>query len=143
MMELLKNIHNKSEQMSGRKVLISFILIFIVFLGLGIVIGNLINPRLKESEILKTEENLPPQPSEALYEGKIEYVNPGFYPNDNLSYVLSDRSGKQIILLRAKDQKLNIAEGLYVKVKGVVVKSKDGKNDILNVSEVIIKNASD
>jgi len=72
----------------------------------------------------------------------LHYINPSFYPNDNLSYVLVDRSGKQVILLRAKDQKLSIAEGLYVKVKGVVMKTKDGKNDVLNVSEVIINNAT-
>jgi len=142
MLDLLKDIHNKSEQMSGRKVLITFILIFVFFLALGIIIGNLINPKLKEDEILKIEQSTQTQPKVSLYEGKIDYINPSFYPNDNLSYVLVDRSGKQVILLRAKDQKLSIAEGLYVKVKGVVMKTKDGKNDVLNVSEVIINNAT-
>jgi hypothetical protein len=142
MFNLLKDIHNRSEQMSGRKVLTAFILIFVVFLALGIFIGNLINPKLKEDEILKTDGTARQQEKESIYEGRIEYINPSFYPNDNLSYVLSDGSGKQIILLRAKDQKLSIAEGLYVKVRGVVAKTKDGKGDILNVSEVIIKNAA-
>lgn len=142
MFDLLKNIHNKSEQMSGKKVLIIFIAIFVVCLPIGIAIGNVIKPRLNEDEIPVIKKGTQPVESSSYYEGKIEYLNPGFFPNDNISFSLVDSSGKQLILLRSKDQKLNIAEGLFVKVKGVVAKTKDGKSDVLNVSEVIIKNAS-
>lgn len=128
--------------MSGKKTLILFIAIFVVFLPLGIVIGNVIKPKLNENEIPVSKESTQSKESSLYYEGKIEYLNPSFYPNDNISFSLVDGSGKQIILLKSKDQKLNIAEGLFVKAKGVVTKTKDGKSDVLNVSEVIIKNAS-
>jgi hypothetical protein len=142
MFTLLKSIHNKSEQISGKKVLILFIAIFAVFLPLGMIIGNNIKPRLNENEILVGKENTQVKESFSYHEGKIEYLNPGFYPNDDISFSLVDGSGKQIILLKSKDQKLNIAEGLLVGVKGTITKTKDGKSDVLNVSEVIIKNAS-
>jgi hypothetical protein len=142
MFGLLKNIHNKSEQMSGRKVLIIFVGILVVFLPLGIVIGNIIKPKLNENEILVGKKETQGTQTVVSYDGKIEYLNPAFYPDDKISFSLVDRSGKQVILLKSKDQKLNIAEGLYVKVKGVITKTKDGKSDVLTVSEVIIKNAS-
>jgi hypothetical protein len=142
MFTLLRNTHDKFEQMSGKKILVLFTLIFIICLPLGIAIGNIINSRLKENEMLLNQVSSQPKEVSTYYDGKIEYVNPGFYPNDNISYTLVDGSGKQLILLRAKDQKLVIAEGLFVKVKGAISKTKDGKSDVLNVSEVIIKNAS-
>jgi len=142
MLDLLKDIHNKSEQMSGRKILVTFLVIFIVFLVLGIVIGDISSATLKESETQKLNGGTITQEKQSTYEGKIEYLNPAFYPNDNVSYELVGASGKQIVLLNAKDQKLSIAEGLFVKVKGTLSKTKDGKADVLNVSEVIIKNAT-
>ncbi len=142
MLSLLKNIHNKSEQMSGKKILIMFVVIFVVCLPLGMAIGNLIKPKLNEDEIQVIQGGTKLNVKLVSYEGKIEYLNPGFYPDDNVSFSLVDGSGKQIILLRSKDQKLNIAEGLFVKVNGAVTKTKDGKDNVLNVSEVIIKNAS-
>jgi hypothetical protein len=142
MFTLLRNTHDKFEQMSGKKILVLFTLIFIICLPLGIAIGNIINSRLKENEMLLNQVSSQPKEVSTYYDGKIEYVNPGFYPNDNISYTLVDGSGKQLILLRAKDQKLVIAEGLFVKVKGAISKTKDVKSDVLNVSEVIIKNAS-
>jgi hypothetical protein len=128
--------------MSGKKILIMFVAIFVVCLPLGMAIGNIIKPKLNEDEILITPKSVQPKVNTVYYEGKIEYLNPGFYPDDNISFSLVNSDGKQVILLRSKDQKLNIAEGLFVKVVGTVTKTKDGKSDVLNVSEVIIKNAS-
>ena len=142
MLALLKDIHNKSEQMSGRKILIMFVIIFVVFLPLGIAIGNNIKPKLNENEIPVPNKDNQVTEKFVFYEGKIEYLNPGFYPNDSISFALVDENGKQTILLKSKDQKLNIAEGLFVKVRGTITKTKDGKSDVLNVAEVIIKNAT-
>jgi hypothetical protein len=142
MLDLLKNIHNKSEKISGKKILVMFVVIFVVCLPLGMAIGNLIKPKLNGDEIQVIQGGTQPNVSPLSYEGKIEYLNPGFHPDDNISFSLVDGSGKQIILLRSKDQKLNIAEGLFVKVNGTVTKTKDRKSDVLNVSEVIIKNVS-
>lgn len=142
MLTLLKDIHNKSEQMSGKKILVLFVIIIVICLPLGIAIGNIIKPKLNEDEILTGKENDQTKSEFSYYEGKIEYLNPAFYPGDDISFSLADSGGKQIILLKSKDQKLNIAEGLFVKVKGSVTKTKDGKSDVLIVSEVIIKNAT-
>ena len=143
MKELLIDIHNKSEQMPGRKVLLSFIAIFIVFLFIGILIGNIVSKsRLTEDEILEIAAENGSQVAQSVYEGKVEYVNPSFYPKQGISYALMDGSGNQILLLRSEDQKLNIVEGLFVKVTGVLSKTTDGKSHVLNVAEVTIKNAT-
>ena len=129
--------------MSGRKVLISFVLIFIVFLSIGILIGGIISKnRLKENEILENTLEYNGQEAKVEYEGKVDYVNPAFYPKENISYALIDASGKQVILLKSKDQKLGIVEGLYVKVTGVKTTTSNGEMEVLNVQEVTIKNAT-
>lgn len=144
MFNLLKDIHDKSEQMSGRKVLISFVLVFVVFLSVGLLIGTIISKAgLKESEILENTLDYPSKEARVEYEGKVDYVNPAFYPKENISYALVDASGKQIILLKSKDQKLGIVEGLYVKVTGVMSTTSNGEKEVLNVQEVTIKNATD
>ena len=76
-------------------------------------------------------------------EGRVTYVNPEMYPMDDVSYSLTDNSGKDIYLLKSKDQKLQISEGLSVKVIGVLGKLKDNKTEVLLVEEVIIKSATD
>jgi hypothetical protein len=105
-------------------------------------IGNIIKPTLNKNEMPVIKESTRPVEKLLSYKGKVEYLNPGFYPDDNISFSLVDSSGKQIILLRSKDQKLVIAENLFVEVKGVVTKTKDGKFSVLNVSDITIKNAS-
>ena len=142
MFTLIRNTHNKFEQLSGKKILVLFIVIFVVCVPLGIVIGNSIKPISKEDEIQIGQKTAQVKEKSIYYDGKIEYVNPGYYPNDTISFALVDENGKQIILLSSKDQKLNIAEGLFVKVRGTMFKTKDGKSSVLNVTEVIIKNAS-
>jgi len=143
MINLLKNIHDKTEKLAGRRILTFFLVIFILFAGLGIYIGYLNSLRLKQNEIelLRTQEsnNQTAKQQLAYYEGKIEYFNPSFYPKDKISYVLVDGSGKEIILLKSRDQKLSVAEGLNVKVGGVLSKTLDGSKSVLNVSEVVIK----
>jgi len=142
MIKLLKTIHDRLETYSGRKVFFLFLSIFVLFLSLGLYIGYLNNLKLKQNELELQKQIVQETPVSTLYEGKIEYINPGYYPNDKISYTLVDSAGKRIILLKSKDQKLSIAENLFVKVKGTLVKTKDGKEDVLNVSEVIIKNVS-
>ena len=142
MFTLIRNTHDKFEQLSGKKILVLFIVIFAVCVPLGILIGNSIKPRLNEDEMQATLKNAQVKAKPVYYDGKIEYVNPGYYPNDNISFALVDGSGKQIILLKSKDQTLTIAENNFVKVRGTITKTKDGKSDVLNVVEVIWKNAS-
>jgi len=74
-----------------------------------------------------------------IYEGKVSYL--GGTNLDNIKYVLTDLLGKDVILLKASDEKLTVVEGLRVKVSGVIGKTKDGK-DYLLVEEVIVNSAT-
>ena len=139
MIVLLKNLYQKAEQLKGRKLYITCALIFVVFITIGLLVGYFTKPKLKVDENQNPDGNV--QPAKKYYQGKVTYVNPGFYPDDKISYSLVDSSGKDIILLKSKDQKLTIAEGLVVKVSGTVSKTKDGKTNVLNVEELIIKSA--
>ncbi len=77
------------------------------------------------------------------YAGRITYIDPKFYPEDKISFVLVNSKGEEIILLKASDEKLMVSEGLDVEVVGQMAKTKDGKEDVLIVSKVVIKNGSD
>ena len=46
------------------------------------------------------------------------------------------------VYLASKDEKLVVAEGYFAKVTGSVVKTIDGKKDVLEVAVVILKNVS-
>jgi len=93
------------------------------------------------TENLSNESSISNQ-SGTVYEGRISYIDPNTYPNDDISYVLLDKGGKQIILLKAQDQKLVVAEGQFAKVTGNIIKTADGKKDVLEVAVVILKNVS-
>lgn len=80
-------------------------------------------------------------PTAVVYKGRITYIDPKFYPQEGISYVLTDSSGKEIVLLTAADQKLVVSEGLNVSVYGVLSKTKTGEN-VLVVDKVVIENAS-
>lgn len=78
---------------------------------------------------------------EKNYEGRIVYIGGAFYPNDEISYVLEDSSGNDVILLKAKDQKLEVSEGLFATVYGRLTKTMDGKKEVLIVERIVVKNA--
>ena len=137
MPQSIKDLYNQVEQIKGKKLFYLLLTIFAVFLLIGLSIGyvttkvltkNEIDEMSKETEIIQKNE----------FSGRVQYTDPHFYPNDKISYVLVDSDGKDIILLSAKDSKLEIVEGLYVKVMGRVGKLSDGKTEYLNVSEVVV-----
>lgn len=146
MSNLLKDIYDKAEDIRGKKLLYTLIATFFVFVIIGVSIGYLISPKLSEDENVDSTGNYSGEikkPEKMEIEGRVTYVNPDFYPEDDISFSLTDSSGKEIYLLKAKDQKLKIAEGLFVKVVGKVGKLKDEKTDVFIVEEVIIKSATD
>ena len=114
--------------------------IFIAFLAIGLSVGYVIG-KFNEKRMA---ENVSPQqqvPQQAYYEGTITFIEPLLHPEDEISYVLVGKNGNDVILLKAEDQKLEIAEGHYATVYG----SKDktaGNEDYLMVDKVVIKNAS-
>ncbi|NMB91315.1 hypothetical protein GYA37_00530 [candidate division WWE3 bacterium] len=145
MLSLLKSFYLKVENLKGKKLITVLILIFILFILVGILIGYLTSNELKESEKMEepaTPTIISPKNERSYFEGKIVYVNPEFYPLENVSYALVDSSGKQLFLLKSNDQKLSLAENLNVKVSGRMEKLSDGETNVLFVEEVIIKNAS-
>ena len=143
MSNLLKNTYDKMEAIKGKRLLYMLIAIFVVFTIIGLSIGYLMSSTLNEDETpVDTYSGNLPKLEKIEASGKITYVNPEMYPMDDISYSLTDSSGKDIYLLTAKDNKLEISEGLYVKVIGTLSKLKDGKTPVLSVEEVIINNVS-
>ena len=144
MLELLKNLYLKIEGLKGKKLIIVLAVVFVSFTIIGISVGYFMTRGLKENEKPKNSGStfISPKSEKTYYEGKITYVNPQLYPLDDVSYALTDSSGKELFLLKADDQKLAIAENLNVKVTGRMEKLSDGKTDVLMVEEVVIKNVS-
>ena len=143
MSNLLKNTYDKMEAIKGKKLIYLLLNIFVSFTIIGLSIGYLMSSKLNEDETpVDTYSGNLPKLEKIEASGKITYVNPEMYPMDDISYSLTDSSGKDIYLLTAKDNKLEISEGLYVKVIGTLSKLKDGKTPVLSVEEVIINNVS-
>jgi len=143
MSNLLKDSYDKMESVKGKRLVYMLLAIFVVFTIIGLSVGYLMSPKLSEDETpVPTYSGNLPKVEKTEASGKITYVNPEIYPMDEISYSLTDGSGKDIYLLSAKDNKLEISEGLYVKVVGTLSKLKDGKTPVLLVEEVIINNVS-
>lgn len=140
---LLKNAFNDIENLKGKKLVLTIIIVFFTFLFIGILIGYLRTPTLNQNETnMVVKKGGAVKPEFVSYSGLVEYRNPDFYPEDEVSYVLVDTSGEDVILLKADDNKLEIVEGLFVKVSGRKVRSSNNK-DVLIVEEVEISNVSD
>ena len=141
-MLLLNKLYAKFEAIKGAKLLLIFALVLIVFIPIGIGLGYLTGPKLNKDETgIGDSTGEIVVGSKIFREGTVVYINPNNYPGENISFVLKS-SGGQELLLKSKDAKLKISEGLSVKVGGVMDKTKDGKQDVLLVEEVIINAAN-
>lgn len=144
MSSLLKDFYAKVEGLKGKKLLYTIIILFLAFILIGVLVGYFMSPKLSDDEISEfNTESVSPSDHKEYYEGRVLYVNPEFHPFDNIDYSLVDSSGKEIILLKSADEKLSIAEGLFVRVSGKLSKLSDNKTNVLVVDEVLIKNATD
>lgn len=146
MFNLLKDAYQKMEGVKGKKLIYTLLAVFLVFSIIGISIGYLMSFRLTKNEKIDVTEYRSGESTKSTKieaEGRITYVNPDLYPLDNVSFSLTDYTGKDIYLLKADDQKLNVAEGLTAKVIGKIEKLSDNKTEVLVVEEVIIKSAAD
>ena len=143
MINLLKNLYNKIESLRGKSLIIFGLVVIVIFLIVGITIGYFTNDELNQNETAEQRPtvNLDPNAMQE-YDGKIQYIDPSRYPQDKITYKLVDPNGKEIILLKAKDDKLKLAEGLTVKVKGTKGKTVDSKNDYLLVKEIQINTST-
>jgi len=123
---------------SGKHLTRLLLAIFAVFLIVGLSVGYLVNQIGDEND----GEQSTQKDTQENYEGIVSHTNPAFYPQDNISFVLTSSSGKEIILLKATDQKLEVAEGHFVTVYGKKRKTTDDKLYLL-VEKIVIKNVSD
>ncbi len=146
MSNLLKNVYDRAEGLRGKNLLVTLLLLFLIFLSLGILIGNITNKKLTKDELNVSKESeksiQQPTTSKNTYEGYITYLGKDFYPGSNIIFSLTDSSGKDIILLQANDSKLQVAEGLKVKVSGTVSKNSVAGKEVLMVEEVMLNNAT-
>jgi len=135
-----KEIYDKIESIKGKKLALYLIPLFILFLLVGIAVGNIIPKLLKNDEtnvVVATNGSIEVESNQ--YKGKVVYLDPHYYPNDEITFYLEGDDGKQIILLRTDDQKLEVVEGLNVIVFGKVTDTMDGKEEFLFVEKVVVK----
>ena len=144
MSNLLSRINEKTDKTTPSNLLKLGVLIFIIFVPIGLLMGNLISMSLNipETNNVTPVNNNIDTTKETFYEGTITYINPNMYPNDEITYVLKDDEGNDVILLKSYDQKLAVAEGHKAKVYGSVMKSSNESNTILVVNKVVIVNVS-
>lgn len=141
MPESPKQVLEKVESIKGKKLLLLLVSLFTVFIFVGIAVGNLIPGILKKDEnTLNLDEIEKTQKVSNEYEGKVVFVDPNFYPDDDISFYLEDDSGETIILLTTDDEKLTVVEGLNVTVFGDLEKTANGKEDVLMVEKVLVRN---
>lgn len=142
MFSLLKKLNENLDSMGFRKLIIVLLNVFVVFLVIGLIAGYIRESTLKQAEPPKLDQSTDfNQNSRNSYEGRVTFIDPLLYKEDNVKFALYDTSDREIILLKAADQKLDLLEGMFVELTGNTVKTKDGQNNILIVSEVTM-NAS-
>lgn len=144
MPNLLSDLHEKSEQLKGHRLVMVLAIVIVVSLSVGILIDKATQRLLNNRENTNSSQNTDNQQADQFkeFEGKVVFVDPRTYPIDEISYYLADSEGNTIVLLKAYDEKLPVVEGLFVKVFGEVKKTHDNKEDILYVEKVIIRNGN-
>lgn len=144
MLNLLKDMYIRAEDYKGKRLITLLVTIFVVFLSIGFAVNYSIDQFLKSNETEGSslnQTNVVKKQKE--YSGIVSFVDERKYPEDKISYLLKDKKGKQIILLKAKDQKLEVVEGLYVTVTGNLTKTKDQKQEVLLVNEVSVRTSQE
>jgi len=139
MPELLEKVNTRAEEYKGKRLTKLLLIIFAVFLVVGLGSGLLIGRFIDKEVPLDTDENNIEEVQE-YYEGTITYIEPLLHAADEISYILVDRAGDDVILLRAEDQKLEVSEGHWATVYGKV-RETSTKEDFLLVEKVVIRNA--
>jgi hypothetical protein len=141
MPDLLGNLLVDRQEKSTASMFRSLSMIFLVFLFVGLLVGYFVSRTLYKMPST-VDTSTTPVEQNSSYEGIVTYVDPHMYPEDKINYVLLDSSGKEVILLKAKDQKLEVSEGHMAEVKGKKRPLTAGKGEYLLVDTLVIKNAS-
>ena len=118
----------------------SLFITLILLVGISIVLGIMFN--FTTPKLIKDENKINSQPDKKVqtyFEGKVSYVSK---IGNNISYELKDLSGNVIASLQSDDAKLQLVEGLYVKIYGELIEGSGNQKDTLIVKEVILQNGS-
>ena len=137
----LSETYQKIENLKGKRLALFVIPLFLCCILFGIIIGNFI-PQLLNVDEVEVVDVVPDQTvkKSVQYQGRVIYVDPRFYPLDNISYYLEDPEGNEIVKLKADDEKLTVVEGLHVIVFGELENTVDGEEDVLIVERVLVRN---
>lgn len=125
------------------RLVVLLISIFLIFVSLGIIIGNISGKLLNRNE--KGNDPLagiPEMQESDQYFGKISYKDPHFFPEDDISFALYDKDNKEVILLKSSNgdnSKLEVVEGFDVILFGEVTTTKDKSREVLVVEKVLIR----
>ncbi|MBI2414352.1 hypothetical protein HYV31_00700 [candidate division WWE3 bacterium] len=117
-------------------------IIFVICLTVGLLVGYMASSPFDKLTPIDTVLTQTPTKKKNSFEGIVTYVEPFMYIEDNIKYSLVDSLGNEVILLIAKDQKLEVSEGHFVQVTGSLKKLKGGKGEYLEVENLIVKNAT-
>ena len=128
-------------EMSRANLIKLLAVLFVIFVGLGWAISSVFSKYNSKPETTVRQETVTPGSKEVSLEGIITFVDPNLSPGDGISFSLNDPLGKDIIYLKATDQKLEVSEGHFVTVFGEKKKTEGGVEYLL-VSKVVLKNGS-
>ncbi|HXK52704.1 hypothetical protein H6802_02710 [Candidatus Nomurabacteria bacterium] len=137
MLAQLKTIYSRIEALKGPKLLILLFGIFLLFFATGGLLNYFIDKKLINDELLVSGQP-EPQKVSISYTGKIVFAGELSMPDEKIKYKLLDEDNNDIIYLYAKDQKLEVSEGLYATVEGTIFKTQDGQ-DVLEVYKITLK----
>ncbi len=140
MVQLLNQLNSQAEGYKGRNLVKLLIYIFLGFLIVGLLVGYLAGFFINE-KVSDSVSEVPQIIGEQMYEGTITFLEPSLYPEDRITHVLVDSSGKDIILLRANDQILEVSEGHFAKVYGIE-RTTSRNEKVLLVDRVSIRNGT-
>ncbi len=136
----LFELYQRLESLKGKKLAAVVAVVFVVFTLIGAGIGYFIPRNLNygEDAVLIPEDVK--VSNDVEYKGTVVYIDPRYYPGENISFYLADPvTSEKMILLAASDEKLSVAEGLTVTIFGKVKDLKGSDEQVLIVDKLIVK----
>jgi flagellar basal body-associated protein FliL len=117
-------------------------ILLVTLLVVGGLIAYVNSIKLNKNESSSSDDSKTQSTAPVTYKGIVTYLGEDMYANDGITYSLTNSNGDDIILLKSSDQKLSIAQGLYVTVTGKKGKTLNGESDVLQVTEVTLNGSN-
>ncbi len=139
MIPAIKRLYDYFEFLPKKKLYTIALGLTILCLVVGIGVGQLPSMVSPKQETTPNVNNTGQVQASDLTEkyGKVVYVSPENFPEEDISYkLIDDTTRKDIILLKAADQKLKFAEGTTAKLLGKIQKTKNNE-DVLFVEKIV------